>query len=243
MFHDVLLETTTGERHRRTLTLLATLAGEALVIAALVAVPLLYLDAIPGFSVHAAPVDVTFHPLHAIAVDPGQGPRGGRSVAIARPTDEFVIPRTIANPQLIYGHSRAASDETVAPNVPLPQDCCGNGAGRGGSDLIARVAVPPPPAKPPLISRVEEGMIVKRVDPAYPTLARQAHIQGEVVLRVFISQSGNIENLRVVSGHPFLTKAAIDAVQQWRFRPYYLNGTPIEVEAQITVRFVLGGGL
>ena len=72
-------------------------------------------------------------------------------------------------------------------------------------------------------------------------LARSARIQGQVVLQAVISKQGSIENLRVVAGHPMLVPAAIEAVRQWRYRPYILNNEPVEVETQITVNFSLAG--
>ena len=62
------------------------------------------------------------------------------------------------------------------------------------------------------------------------------------MLSAVISRAGTIENLQVISGHPMLVKAAIDAVRQWRYRPYVLNGDPVEVDTQVTVNFTLGGG-
>ncbi len=87
-----------------------------------------------------------------------------------------------------------------------------------------------------------EGNLIYHVQPQYPTLARQARVQGTVVLRAVISRDGRIENLQVVSGHPLLVKSAEDAVSQWRYRPYYLNNEPVEVETQVTVNFTLSGG-
>jgi protein TonB len=87
-----------------------------------------------------------------------------------------------------------------------------------------------------------EGNLIYRVQPVYPPLARSARVQGAVVLRAIISKSGGIGNLQVVSGHPMLVKTALDAVSQWRYRPYILNDEPVEVETQITVNFVLAGG-
>jgi periplasmic protein TonB len=72
-------------------------------------------------------------------------------------------------------------------------------------------------------------------------MARAARIQGPVVLAAIISKDGTIENLRLISGHPLLVHSAIDAVSQWRYKPYILNDEAIEVETQITVNFVLGG--
>ena len=86
-----------------------------------------------------------------------------------------------------------------------------------------------------------EGNLIRRVQPAYPPLARGARIQGQVVLAAVISKEGMIENLRVLEGHPMLVRAALDAVSQWRYRPYVLNNEPVEVETRITVNFSLSG--
>jgi protein TonB len=85
-----------------------------------------------------------------------------------------------------------------------------------------------------------EGSLIRRVQPVYPVPAKIAHVQGPVVLAAVISKAGGIENLHVLSGHPLLVPAAIDAVKQWRYRPYILNNEPLEVETQITVNFILG---
>ncbi len=81
--------------------------------------------------------------------------------------------------------------------------------------------------------------IVTKVAPVYPPLARQARIQGQVVLKVQISKSGDVENLQLVSGHPILAPAAIEAVKQWKYKPFLLNGEPIGVETSVTVNFTL----
>ncbi|PYV91208.1 MAG: hypothetical protein DMG90_07815 [Acidobacteria bacterium] len=84
--------------------------------------------------------------------------------------------------------------------------------------------------------------LIDRIQPNYPPIARAVGVQGQVILRAIISRQGTIANLQVVSGHPMLVKAAVDAVKQWRYRPYVLNGQPVEVETQITVNFLLSGG-
>lgn len=86
---------------------------------------------------------------------------------------------------------------------------------------------------------VMSGMIDKKVEPVYPPLARQARIQGVVLLKAQISKTGDVVNLQLVSGHPMLAPAAIDAVKQWKYRPYLLNGFPVDVETDITVNFTL----
>jgi protein TonB len=79
--------------------------------------------------------------------------------------------------------------------------------------------------------------LLTQVKPVYPPLAKQARIQGVVLLEAVISKDGAIDNLRVISGHPLLTQAAIDAVKQWRYKPTLLNGEPVEVVTTITVNF------
>jgi protein TonB len=87
-----------------------------------------------------------------------------------------------------------------------------------------------------------EGNLIRRVQPEYPALAKQARIHGTVVLRAVIDREGIIQDLQVISGHPLLVQAALNAVRQWRYRPYYLNDQPVEVETQVTVNFSLTGG-
>jgi len=91
-------------------------------------------------------------------------------------------------------------------------------------------------------SGVQSGLLIRKVNPTYPPLARQARIQGVVILQAQISKEGNIENLQLISGHPMLAPAAIDAVKQWKYKPYLLNGEPVEVETQVQVNFTLSGG-
>ena len=86
---------------------------------------------------------------------------------------------------------------------------------------------------------VTRGMLVKKVPPKYPKKARKNHIEGTVVLHAKISKEGDVADLSVISGDPMLTQAALDAVKQWKYRPYLLGGKPVEVVTQITVNFQL----
>ena len=86
-----------------------------------------------------------------------------------------------------------------------------------------------------------QGLLIRKVPPTYPSLARSAPIQGKVVLRALISKEGTIENMQIISGHPMLIQSAIDAVKQWKYRPYILNGAPVAVDTQVTVIFTLVG--
>ena len=107
------------------------------------------------------------------------------------------------------------------------------------SNLAVPKFAPVQPQRVRISQGVTKGLLIRRVEPGYPTLARAARVQGEVVLSAVISVNGEIENLQLVSGHPMLVPAALTAVKQWRYKPYLLNGQPTEVETTITVIFTL----
>jgi protein TonB len=107
-----------------------------------------------------------------------------------------------------------------------------------------KIAQPVKPAAEPT-PRVKVGSVVnmarlvRRIEPVYPPLARQARISGTVELTGIIGVDGRIRELQVLNGHPLLARAAVDAVRQWVYEPTLLNGKPVEVIAPITVNFVL----
>jgi TonB family protein len=86
---------------------------------------------------------------------------------------------------------------------------------------------------------VAQGMAISKVPPIYPADAKAARIQGSVIIGVIIGKDGSIQSEHLVSGHPLLAPAALDAVKRWKYRPYILNGNPVEVDTQITVNFTL----
>ena len=83
------------------------------------------------------------------------------------------------------------------------------------------------------------AMLLHRVEPQYPPIAKMAHISGTVHLRAIIAKDGTVRELEVVDGNPLLARAALVAVQAWRYRPTQLNGEPVEVETYVTVNFIL----
>ena len=87
--------------------------------------------------------------------------------------------------------------------------------------------------------KVAQLFLAKRVQPEYPQEARDKHIQGVVVLMAEISKEGDVTAMRLVSGHPLLVLAAVEAVKQWKYKPYLLKGQPVAVETQVSVSFVL----
>ena len=102
------------------------------------------------------------------------------------------------------------------------------------------VVKPRAPSSLNVSSGVMAGNLLTKTLPQYPAIPKAAHIQGIVVLQATISKSGSIQNLRVISGPPMLQQAAMDAVRSWRYKPYLLNGEPVEVETTINVVFNLG---
>jgi protein TonB len=110
----------------------------------------------------------------------------------------------------------------------VPKDLIGNGAANTNVKPIGPKRI---------ISVLSEGQLVNRVEPVYPQIAKISGIQGQVKLHAIIGRDGRIQSLSAVSGHPLLVRAALDAVEQWRYRPYVLNGEAVEVETFITVNF------
>src|SRR5579864_5707522 len=105
---------------------------------------------------------------------------------------------------------------------------------------ISNAAVAKPSPQMLKVSQgVMEGLVLKRVQPRYPSQALQMRIQGPVQLQATITKDGDIANLKIVSGDAVLAKAAQDAVKQWKYKPYYLNGEPVQIETQILVNFRL----
>lgn len=86
---------------------------------------------------------------------------------------------------------------------------------------------------------ISQGLLVKKVPPVYPQQAMQMRIQGAVQIAATISKTGNVSNLKLVNGDPILGRAAMDAVKQWKYKPYYLDSEPVEIQTQVTVNFKL----
>ena len=126
-------------------------------------------------------------------------------------------------------------------------------SGSPGGDLVrdfggpSTPATPPPPPVSNVPTRIKLGgviqaaKIVSQPSPIYPVLAHQAGIQGSVLLHAVLDKDGRVSELQVISGHPLLVQAALNAVKQWRYQPTLLNNEPVEVDTTITVTFVLGG--
>ncbi len=137
----------------------------------------------------------------------------------------------------------SAGPAGVVGGVPggVPGGTMGGVLGSVMSSVPAAVPKVAAPQRVRVSQGVSQGLLVHKVTPQYPPLAKQARIQGTVVLQALIGKDGSIQNLHVVSGHPMLTNSALEAVKEWKYKPYYLNGEPVEVETTINVNFSLSG--
>ena len=243
MFADSMLETSWAQRSPRSWMTLTSFGLQALVVGLLLLLPLIRPVALPFMRPLPTPISMT--------VPPGPPPTELQTRATTvRPSNLLNnvlmqpshIPMAVAN---ITEEPTALQVGSGGPYVPGGTGISNpNGVpywGGNPSNPLPSPPAPKPTTAPIRISHMMEGNLIRRVQPAYPPLARSARIQGQVVLAAVISKEGMIENLRVLEGHPMLVRAALDAVSQWSYRPYVLNNEPVEVETRITVNFSLSG--
>jgi protein TonB len=242
MFADSMLETAWAQRSRRGWMTLTSLGLQALAAAFLLLLPLIAPTALPQLRLLSPPVSLApspaptptpWHP-QSTAVSPRQmlgnvllGPRR-IPIGVQNVVDDAAPPQLGVSGPYVPGSTGAGDTNEILNSI--------------GTGAIPALPSPPPPVHRVRLSRMRQGDLIYKVKPEYPSLARSARIQGRVVLEAVISRQGTIENLRVLTGHPLLVRAAIDAVIQWRYRSYVLNDEPVEVETQITVNFSLSGG-
>lgn len=236
MFAECLFESSGRVRTNQRWTTLFSLALEGLLVGVLVLIPLLQNQGMPRLR-WISSVTTPLPPAPRGVPDPGHG--GGGSTA-PEPVNPILM-QPIRIPSGIDRTSGISGPPTGAdgPNLPLGRP---DGVEHATGPIFNLPVAVPHPVAPAThrVSSVTEGDIVHKVLPVYPPIARRIGAEGPVVLQAVISREGTVESLRVVtSAHPTLNEAALAAVAQWRFRPYLLNGVAVEVEAQITVNFML----
>ncbi|MGA7683966.1 MAG: energy transducer TonB [Terriglobales bacterium] len=246
MFEDSLIES--GNRFKAKRRLSTTILSFTLqigLICILILIPLIYTDALPKA--------MTMNFLVAPPPPPPPPPPPA-----AAPVKVVKIQSEMTNGQLrtptkIPQKIQMIKEEEAPPDlggagVPggVPGGIPGGSAGGVIGGILSSQPVAVPKVAAPTRVRVSQGvstgLLIKKVQPNYPPLARQARIQGQVVLQAEISKEGTIQNLQLISGHAMLAPAAIEAVKQWRYKPYLLNGEPVAVETQVIVNFSLNGG-
>lgn len=238
MFEDATFESSGRIRTRSRRWMVAALACNGSILLAFIVIPLIYPEALPG---HMIPV------LMAVPLTQPELPKvqpqqlnhsSSNSASFAeQPSEQSPQQRLLTGVVLPQGNSDDGPHDFALTGLDsgpaLPNSSPFGQAGRP--------AVVSGPKGPMAISTgISSGMLVSKITPNYPVIAKTAGVHGTVVLEAIISKSGTIENLRVVSGPVMLQAAALDAVKQWRYKPFLLNGQAIEVETTVNVEFRLG---
>jgi periplasmic protein TonB len=216
---------------------------ESLLLLAIVAIPFFHTDPLPKRE--------TVTKLY-LAPPPALG-ASAAALQASRVTSRFT-PKTIALPTPVHRMQEAppAPVNTTSEVVGgVPEGMAGGVQGGVLSGMLGISPSMPVLAKTPettpvkrvrVAARVAEANLIHDVPPQYPPEAGRERIEGMVVLMAVIGKDGAIKDLRVESGLPLLAQAAIDAVKQWRYKPYLLNGEPVEIDSRITINFTLSKG-
>ncbi len=251
-FSDILLETDSTERRRRRWAAVTSVIVQSLLLGTLLLVPLWFTDALPKAQLLTFLVAPPPPP-------PPPPPASAPAVQVVRHVESDMSDGRLRTPSRIPQKVQMIREEEAPPQISSGGGVIGGvpggipGGQLGGViggivSASSNLASVPKLAAPPVVKRmrisqgVTRGMLTTKIEPRYPVIAASAHVQGAVVLTAIISRNGDIENLTVLSGHPLLVPAAIEAVKQWHYRPFLLNGEPVEVETTVTVTFQLSSG-
>jgi len=238
MFSQTFVEQSEAERKRKRATQSGSFIVQLIIVGFLFLIPLWFVDVLPVQSL------ATF--LVAPPPPPPPPPPAAPTVKVERVSE--VVNGSLRSPSKIPEKVKMIKEEEAPP--PSSGGVIGGveGGVPGGqvngvlgsiltSSHTTQMVVAAPPKRIRVSTGISEGMLIHRVEPIYPTIAARARIQGTVQLRAVIAKDGSIENLQVIGGHPILQQAALDAVKQWRYKPYILNGEPLEVETIVIVNF------
>src|ERR1700678_2959671 len=229
MFEDSLVESSGRLKTKRGATTVISFILEFLFLGVLVLLPLIFTEALPTKQLMTLitapppppppPPPPAAAPVHVVKVQ-SELDNGQLRTPTAIPKKIQMIKEDEAPPSMAGG---------VMGGVPggVPGGTMGGVLGSVMSSVPTAVPKVATPQRVRVSQGVSQGLLVHKVVPTYPPLARQARIQGVVVLEALIGKDGAIQNLHVVSGHPMLTNAALEAVKEWKYKPYFLNGEPV----------------
>ena len=243
MFEDSLIESGTKLKTTRGRTTTVAFLFQVGLIVVFILIPLLFTEALPKAQLLATLVAPPPPP-------PPPPPPAAAPVKIVKQVQTDIVNGQLRTPTKIPQKVQIIKEDEAPPPMPaggvvggVPGGIPGGQMGGviGGIISSTPVAVPhvAPPTRVRVSQGVTEGLLLRKVAPTYPPLARTARVQGKVLLQAQISKSGDIQNLTVISGHPMLVPNAIQAVRQWKYRPYLLNGEAVEVDTTIEVNFTL----
>ena len=247
MFEQSLIELATKGTKKSPWTIVISFIFQSLLVGIMILIPLIYTEALPKQQLLTFLVAPPPPP-------PPPPPPAAAPVKVVRVVRELDDGRLTA-PKEIPKEIAMIKEEDLPPPASagvvggVPGGMAGGSPGGVIGGIISSTPVaPPPPPPPPKVEppkrirvggQVQSALAISRPNPIYPPLAKQARIQGTVRLEAEISKQGTIESLRVISGHPLLVQAALDAVKQWRYKPTILNNEPVAVATTIDVNFTL----
>jgi protein TonB len=243
MFEDSLIESGGKLKTKRGRMTFFSFVLEAIIVIVLILIPLMFTEALPKGQL------MTF--LVAPPPPPPPPPPPAAAVKVVKVETDIVNNQLRTPTKIPQKVQMIKEDEAPPPSTGVVGGVPGGvpGGQMGGviGGIISSTPVAVPKMATPTRIRVSQGvtagMKIHDVTPQYPQMAKIARVQGPVVLAAVIGKDGAIQNLRVVStASPLLNQSALDAVKQWKYRPYILNGEPVEVDTTITVNFTLSGG-
>lgn len=242
MFEDSLIESGGKLKTRRGRMTMFSFVLEAMIIIVMILIPLLFTEALPKA------MTMTFL---AAPPPPPPPPPPPAVVHVVHQVETDIVNNQLRTPTKIPKKVEMIKEDEAPP--PQMAGVVGGVPGAPGQmggvigGIISSTPVAVPKIAAPTRIRVSQGVTqglkVHDVMPQYPQMAKIARVQGPVVLAAVIGKDGTIQNLHVIStASPLLNQSALEAVKQWRYRPYILNGEPVEVDTTITVNFTLSGG-
>ena len=239
MFDELFESTAVKKKSNKSMTVFVSTLAQATILCVFMLIPLMYTEALPKAMLATL----------LIAPPPPPPPPPQPVKPIVKPVVRVIRPEKLMQPRAIPREVTMVKDPGPPPDLIASATPGGAFSNIPGQDIIGSNSGPafPPPPKTAAPARIKQGgnvtaaSIVTQTRPLYPALARQARIQGNVVLHAIIDKDGKVAQLEVISGHPLLVQSALDAVKQWRYKPTLLNGDPVEVDTTITVTFTMGG--
>ncbi len=242
MFEKVLLETNRSIQSRQRSATLVSFILQAVIVVTIAVIPLLVTQALPTkelttMLVAPPPPAPPPPPPAARAATPKAPVVKVNQVTLNALRAPTQIPKTVdMKPEMAAATPTAPTMAGVMGGVPGGVQG-GTVGGVLGGVLNSGNSLPPKPNLVRVSQGVTEGLLVHKVTPQYPPAAKQQRVQGTVVLKAVIGKDGRVENIQPEQGSPLLIAAAVNAVKQWRYKPYVLNGNPVNVETTVTVNF------
>jgi periplasmic protein TonB len=239
MFDEMVVSSPNAKRTNKPWTVVLSMIFQVAFLAVLILIPLIYTEALPKTMMATL--------LVAPPPPPPPPPPPIAQVVHVKPQVHLMDAGKLVTPKVIPKDIKIIKED--APDMSGMQGGVVGGVAGGQmggviGGVIGGVGAAPPPPKPAQ-QRIRQGgqvqaaKLVNKVQPMYPPLARQTRISGTVRLHAIIAKNGSVEQLEVISGHPLLVQAALDAVRQWKYQPTTLNGDNVEVDTTIDVIFSL----